>query len=395
MTARHGVAPGSGAARCAPRRGACRDPRRVLAILLIAVVGGFFAAGLIARGEAAGVDARAYWAGVRIWLNGGDPYHPVGPVPAVRLRTVAAAAVRALGTAAVGRGLVRLARRDGARPVLDDRLGVPTAAARGGARGRGPRVPDRGQHRHGQHHALARAAAVGRAVHGTAPGRPHLGARDVDQVVSRAASSSSSPPAPGDGASSGWASRCCSASPRCRSPSRSSRRSSGSGRGRSGSTTWSCSGPLVPWFWRHPGPLWWIHPREWSQAVRRALAAMRRASAAGDRTLRRLRPSPVARSAGACGPSSGSAPDRFYVSACSTSLMTTGVSAGSASSRRCGTTRVRSRAPSREHQRRRPRTPPAGRCPIPPGPPTMSIRVPAVSRANGPAHAVATLLMPM
>jgi len=36
-------------------------------------------AGLIARGEAGGADARAYWAGVRIWLNGGDPYHPTGP----------------------------------------------------------------------------------------------------------------------------------------------------------------------------------------------------------------------------------------------------------------------------------------------------------------------------
>ena len=36
-------------------------------------------AGLLARGEAAGADARAYWAGVRIWLNGGDPYHPTGP----------------------------------------------------------------------------------------------------------------------------------------------------------------------------------------------------------------------------------------------------------------------------------------------------------------------------
>ena len=36
-------------------------------------------AGMAARGEAAGADARAYWAGVRIWLEGGDPYHPVGP----------------------------------------------------------------------------------------------------------------------------------------------------------------------------------------------------------------------------------------------------------------------------------------------------------------------------
>ncbi len=56
-----------------------RDRRRLAAGLILAVVGGVFAAGLIARGETAGADAHAYWAGVRIWLNGGDPYHPTGP----------------------------------------------------------------------------------------------------------------------------------------------------------------------------------------------------------------------------------------------------------------------------------------------------------------------------
>ena len=56
-----------------------RDHRRVIAILLIALVFSLLAAGMIGRGEAAGADARAYWAGVRIWLNGGDPYHPTGP----------------------------------------------------------------------------------------------------------------------------------------------------------------------------------------------------------------------------------------------------------------------------------------------------------------------------
>jgi len=67
--------------RRALRREASRlhDPRRIAAILILALVFGIFAAGLIARGEAAGADARAYWAGVRIWLNGGDPYHPTGP----------------------------------------------------------------------------------------------------------------------------------------------------------------------------------------------------------------------------------------------------------------------------------------------------------------------------
>jgi len=56
-----------------------RDRRRLLAILLLAVAGGSGLAGLFARGELAGSDARAYWAAVRIWLNGGDPYHPASP----------------------------------------------------------------------------------------------------------------------------------------------------------------------------------------------------------------------------------------------------------------------------------------------------------------------------
>jgi hypothetical protein len=56
-----------------------RDPRHFVAIVLISVVFSLLAAGMIGRGDAAGADARAYWAGVRIWLNGGDPYHPTGP----------------------------------------------------------------------------------------------------------------------------------------------------------------------------------------------------------------------------------------------------------------------------------------------------------------------------
>jgi hypothetical protein len=46
---------------------------------LLIITFGFLAAGIVGRGEPAGADARAYWAGVRIWLNGGDPYHPTGP----------------------------------------------------------------------------------------------------------------------------------------------------------------------------------------------------------------------------------------------------------------------------------------------------------------------------
>ena len=36
-------------------------------------------AAIAARGDTAGADAQAYWAAVRIWLEGGDPYHPTGP----------------------------------------------------------------------------------------------------------------------------------------------------------------------------------------------------------------------------------------------------------------------------------------------------------------------------
>jgi Glycosyltransferase family 87 len=55
------------------------DRRRILAIILVAITFSLIAAGILARGETAGADARAYWAGVRLWLNGGDPYHPTGP----------------------------------------------------------------------------------------------------------------------------------------------------------------------------------------------------------------------------------------------------------------------------------------------------------------------------
>ncbi len=55
------------------------DRHRIAAIVILAVVFAVIAAGLLARGEQAGSDARAYWGAVRIWLNGGDPYHPSGP----------------------------------------------------------------------------------------------------------------------------------------------------------------------------------------------------------------------------------------------------------------------------------------------------------------------------
>ncbi|MEA2609082.1 MAG: alpha,2-mannosyltransferase [Chloroflexota bacterium] len=71
----------AGVFRRALRREVSRlhDPRRIAAIILLSLTFALILSGLMARGEAGGADARAYWAGVRIWLNGGDPYHPTGP----------------------------------------------------------------------------------------------------------------------------------------------------------------------------------------------------------------------------------------------------------------------------------------------------------------------------
>ena len=55
------------------------DRRRLLAMAILIFTFGTLAAGLVARGEPAGADARAYWAAVRIWLGAGDPYRPTGP----------------------------------------------------------------------------------------------------------------------------------------------------------------------------------------------------------------------------------------------------------------------------------------------------------------------------
>ncbi|HEY4189732.1 MAG TPA: glycosyltransferase 87 family protein [Candidatus Limnocylindrales bacterium] len=56
-----------------------REPKRIAAIVLLAVVFALAIAGMWARGDTAGADAQAYWAAVRAWLEGGDPYHPLGP----------------------------------------------------------------------------------------------------------------------------------------------------------------------------------------------------------------------------------------------------------------------------------------------------------------------------
>ena len=55
------------------------DRKRIAAMAILIVLFALGIAGMWARGEVAGSDARAYWAAVRLWLDGGDPYHPTGP----------------------------------------------------------------------------------------------------------------------------------------------------------------------------------------------------------------------------------------------------------------------------------------------------------------------------
>ncbi|OGN87764.1 MAG: hypothetical protein A2X23_04470 [Chloroflexi bacterium GWC2_73_18] len=53
-------------------------PRRAAAILLIGSIGGIALAFVVARGSLGGADALAYWTSTRVWLAGGDPFHPPG-----------------------------------------------------------------------------------------------------------------------------------------------------------------------------------------------------------------------------------------------------------------------------------------------------------------------------
>ena len=62
-------------ARALPGR--LRDPRRLAAIVLLALSGGIVCAFLWARGDLAGSDAFAYWTGVHNWLSGQDIYHVI------------------------------------------------------------------------------------------------------------------------------------------------------------------------------------------------------------------------------------------------------------------------------------------------------------------------------
>jgi hypothetical protein len=71
----------AGVVRRALRREAVRirEPHRAVAMAILVVSFGIALAGMLGRGDTAGGDAQAYWAAVRIWLEGGDPYHPTGP----------------------------------------------------------------------------------------------------------------------------------------------------------------------------------------------------------------------------------------------------------------------------------------------------------------------------
>ncbi len=71
----------AGVIRRALRREATRlgEPRRIAAMVILVIPLALTLAGMAARGGTAGADAQAYWAAVRLWLEGGNPYHPTGP----------------------------------------------------------------------------------------------------------------------------------------------------------------------------------------------------------------------------------------------------------------------------------------------------------------------------
>ena len=146
----------AGVFRRALRREASRlrDPHHIAAVIILSLIFSLLAAGMIARGEPAGADARAYWAGVRIWIDGGDPYHPTGPfLPYVyapwMLPLFAPWALLPWDVAWV---------RGAARPSCYScgRSTGPTAGGRSRPRqDRGAVVPVRCQSRHGQHQGLS------------------------------------------------------------------------------------------------------------------------------------------------------------------------------------------------------------------------------------------------
>ena len=100
-------------------------------------------AGMTARGETAGGDAQAYWAAVRIWLEGGDPYHPTGPfLPYVYAPWMLPLFVPWALLPWDVAWFVYRGGDDPAAPVVDP-LGLHPAPAADGDPRPDPRVPDR------------------------------------------------------------------------------------------------------------------------------------------------------------------------------------------------------------------------------------------------------------
>ena len=159
-----------------------REPHRLAAMAILVVAFALALAGMTARGEVAGADAQAYWAAVRIWLEGGDPYHPLGPflpyvyapwmlplfIPWALLPWEVAWFVWRGGTILLLLWSIRWAY---ARRPLPTAILVGLLA-----------LPDRGQPRHGEHQHAARAGDLRRPLHGAAHRGPDLGPRDVDEV---------------------------------------------------------------------------------------------------------------------------------------------------------------------------------------------------------------------
>ena len=134
----------------------------------------------------AGADAQAYWAGGPDLARGRRPVPPDGPVPALRLRPVDAAAVHPVGAAAVGRRVVRVARRDDPAAAVVDPLGLHAAAAADRDPRPHPGVPDRRRtSTPGTSTCCSRSRCSGAQFTGPRLGGLHLGPRDVDEVGAR------------------------------------------------------------------------------------------------------------------------------------------------------------------------------------------------------------------
>ena len=172
-----------------------RDPRRLLAIALIALTFGLVLAFLWARGDQAGSDAYAYWTAVHRWLAGEDIYQVV---PGLYVTPTEGALPYAyspwslyvfLPWALLPWNIAWIVWRVAIIALFG--LSVFWAYDRrplghGAVRGR-TRAVDRGELRHRQHQCLHRARHLGRVLDRAAGGRPAVGPRDRPEVRARGA----------------------------------------------------------------------------------------------------------------------------------------------------------------------------------------------------------------